>query len=143
MIKVDSMFKLHIHTGPGHHENILIGELRKRNINFSYSKRHPELEMTEIENGVEKSIVYKNKKLDIMTYLLWGIRNKIGYLKKRNIHLDLIYDVYDRIIAKNLDKVDFLICWPQVSLHSIKKIKKNQGIVIIDYPILLITPFLI
>lgn len=117
---------LHLHIGPGNHEEILLNQLKEEKIPHSYSHHFPNYKYT--KDGLEVGSFY----YDNFKRLSWGIGNKIGIRKNRLI--DFTYPEYDKITSRKIDKNQLFFGWAQVSQHCFEKVK-NHGINVLDYPI--------
>lgn len=125
----------HIHTGPGHHDRILVDELTHRKYEFTYTNYHPEYRFSKSANG-ETSLLKKSIFYNLVRWLFWGMSGKLSFLKKHNRHLNFIYPVYDFLSSLSIpSNTSLLFTWAQVSLISMKKVKRQGGIVVLDYPI--------
>ncbi len=127
--------KLHLHIGPGHHDKILREQLEKHDVDFTYSEHHPKFHFSASENKARK-VLFTSKIYELVNWLVWGLSNRLGFLRKYNKHYMITYPLYDKIAAKHLsDNCKLLFCWPQVSLSFMREAKKRQKKVILDYPI--------
>lgn len=129
-----NFMKLHIHTGPGHHEKILVKQLMNHGMSFSYTYYHPKYLFGTVENG-QLTRQHGSGVYDITNKLVWGVRNRVESLRKAKKHLDITYPLYDYLTSRQLSDCKVLFAWPQVSLQSIKQVKKQGGVAILDYPI--------
>ena len=127
--------KLHLHIGPGHHEEILMEQLRRNEIDFSYSNYYPQYQFSQVSGG-KSTVLHHSKKYEFTNYLTWGISNKLKVLRRQNKHYMVTYPVYDKITANHLnDDLALAFCWAQVSLHTIRKARRMGKITVLDYPI--------
>ena len=127
--------KLHLHIGPGHHEKILMEQLQKNEVSFSYSNYYPKYQFGTVEGNVDQ-VLHASKTYEIVKYLTWGISNKFKSLRKQNKHYMVTYPLYDKLTANLLvDDTALAFCWAQVSLHTIKKAKRLGKMAVLDYPI--------
>jgi len=126
--------KLHIHTGPGRHEKILLDQLKQHNLDFSYTLYHPRYEFGFYNNDNRPS-PHTSRLYNNTNWVVWGIKNRIPFLKKKNWQYDITYSLYDKITASKLNECDLFFGWPQMSLNCFKKVKKIGGVTILDYPI--------
>lgn len=122
--------KVHIHVGPGHHEKILLEGILEKGISHSFSNYHPSYIFQEDSCKPKASSFY-----ELVKFLSWGLSNRFKKLRNRNRHLNFTYKTYDLVTSWNISNVEVLFCWPQVSLNTIRKAKKEGAIIIIDYPI--------
>ena len=125
---------LHIHTGPGRHEEILIEELKKHKLSFSYSNHFPRYQFGVYEKG-NLQLSDGSPLYDEFNKWIWRLKRLLPVLKNTKRHLDYTYPLYDYITRKRLRHCEVLFCWPQVSLYSMRYVKKKGGICILEYPI--------
>lgn len=126
---------LHIHTGPGHHEKILMNELKRHKISFSYSLYHPRYEYGFSKKGKGFSVLSGSQLYDITNKWIWRTKRLIPFLKKTKKYQDITYPLFDAITSKKLGKETLLFAWPQMSYLCMQQVKKSGGINILEYPI--------
>jgi len=122
-------------TGPGTHSHLIVEKLIKGKNDFQYAQYWPDFKIFIYVKGN----LIKEKKFkcyDLLSHFLWGLFHFFGISNGYKYHLDLLYSLYDFIISINLKKTTHLIAWPQVSLLSIKKVKKRGGTVELEYPMI-------
>lgn len=122
------MNDLSVITGPGSHSQYLIRAL-ETTYDIDHTTYWPKYVYT-----------YRNEKraspiFNAASYLLYGLRNRFSVLSNSKWHQDFLFSLYDRINANHIQGKN-LIAWPQVSLHSINKIKEIGGKVILEQPMI-------
>lgn len=122
-------------TGPGTHAHLIIKKLIAEKYDFQYAQYWPEFKIFIYTKG---SLIQEKRFIgyDLLNHLLWGLFHFLGISRGYKYHLDLLYPLYDFIISINLKDTSHLIAWPQVSLISIKKVKKSGGSVELEYPMI-------
>ncbi len=126
--------KLHIHIGPGHHDKLMLSQISTIETELSYSNYWPKFVFNRLKSGVvvsqKKSFIY-----DILSYLVWGIWHRLPYLNRKPGQLDILFPVYDYLVASKLSgQLKVLIAWPQVSLFCLKKAQKSGTKRILEHP---------
>ena len=122
-------------TGPGSHSHVLVKELIDAQSDFQVAEYWPYPSITIYQRGK----LFKIKRFtcyNFFNHLIWWIFNKLSLTGGNKKHLDLLFTLYDIMVSRHLKKSDLLIAWPQVSLNSIKKMKKKGGVVHLEYPMI-------
>lgn len=124
---------LFLQTGPGHHEHILINQLKKSNQSFKYSTYHPKFEIRKFENQqdhlLKSSIVF-----EFVKWLIWGVSNRLPFLRRENRHINFLYYFYDLLNSKFLrSETNLIFAWAQVC--KITFANNAKALKILDYPI--------
>ena len=126
--------KIHLQVGPGHHDSILIEGLVGHGLDFTVSRYFPAYRFDEYMQGKlvadETSLSY-----NWIKWLIWGVSSKVKRLRSRNSHLDLTYELYDRITANKIQDSNLIFGWAQTSLFTFRKAKQNGISTVLDYPI--------
>ena len=122
-------------TGPGNHANILVNDFVKKKSNFQYTEYWPKFKILRFKKGklIEEKHFWW---YDSFSKLLWYLAVKLKLSNGYKRHLDILYPLYDFIISFYLGPSNLLISWPQVSLFSSRKIKKREGKVYLEYPMI-------
>lgn len=126
--------KLHLHTGPGNHEHLLEKALAGNNISYSFTKYWPFFRFGTKAAGSGPVIKSTSFLYDKASFLLWGLWNRLPFLKSTQGHLDILFRYYDLLAASLMPKADVLLAWSQVSLYTMRKAKKQGATVILEHP---------
>lgn len=121
--------------GPGQHANEVINKCVQGEKEFQYFRYWPDCRKYIYHDGnlmLEKHYWW----YDILRKIVWGVFNKLKLTYGHKRHLDILFSIYDFLISKNLRGTKVLIAWPQVSLFSIQKAKKNGATVTLEYPMI-------
>lgn len=114
-------------TGPGNHAHYLIKSLQSA-FEFDYTEYWPRYKYYSTASGSKSSRFF-----DAATYLAYGIQSKLNFLTQRKWHQDAVFALYDLINSKTIQGKN-LIAWPQVSLYTMRKIKQQGGICLLEHP---------
>ncbi len=106
--------------GPGHHasgiEASLKGILGDEQIkSVSY---YPSFKITHTQ-GV--FYVLSGRLYAILTYIIWGLKNRLRWLANYQRHLSILFPLLDFLSSVFYDKRSVLIGWSQISYYSLKK----------------------
>jgi glycosyltransferase involved in cell wall biosynthesis len=122
------MTDLSIITGPGSHAQYLVRALGS-GLNVDYTNYWPRYEYVSKDEKKSSGV------FDKASYLLYGLRSKFTFISDSKWHQDILFPLYDRINAKNIQGKN-LIGWPQVSLRSMQKVKAQGGKIILEQPMI-------
>jgi glycosyltransferase involved in cell wall biosynthesis len=115
-------------TGPGNHANYLIKALQK-DFEFDFAEYWPKYKYsTSNAEEATHSLLF-----DFSSFGLYAAQNRLRFATQSKWHLDILLTLYDRINSKKITGRN-LIAWPQVSLNSMQKTKRNQGKIILEQP---------
>ena len=127
--------QLHIHTGPGQHDKILLNELRRNNVSHSYSLYFPSFEYGISEKGKPNLIVAKSKLYDNANKWVWRLKNLTPATRDARTYQDITYPLFDAIISRKISGNNLFFGWAQMSCYCLQKVKRRGGITILEYPI--------
>lgn len=128
--------KIGIITGPGHHQTYIFNTLKSENMPYRYAANWPSLAVFDVDPNGKKTCIYQSKLYDVLSLFLWALWNKLPLKRKKSFHLAILYPLYDLIVSRFFKNHDLVICWSQVGLYSMKKIKKNGGRCILEHPMI-------
>lgn len=129
--------KVNFIQGPGQHASILLNALVKcvRQVNaFHY---WPMFSSSKYKDGI-LTASHSLHKLDTISKLIWGLRNRMPYAFLRPWHLDVYYHQYEQWVQKHIetDENSILWAWSQVSGKAIMEHKRRSGKVVLEYPMI-------
>lgn len=134
--EIEGSDHIHIHVGPGHHDKILLSELKKHSIKFTCTSYYPKYQFGYNDNIKFSPAEQTSSIYNTIAFFTWAATGRINFLKKKNLHYDILYPLYDIITANRLNENCKLFWgWPQVSLSCLRKVKSKGGVTILDYPI--------
>ena len=129
------MRNIHIHTGPGQHDRILMDELKRNKVSYSYSLYFPNFEYGVSEKGEPNLVISKSKLYDNTNRWVWRLKNLIPYIRDSKVYQDIMYPLFDAITSEKIDGNNVFFGWAQMSYYCLQKVKKQGGVTILEYPI--------
>jgi len=126
---------LHIHTGPGHHERILINELKKHQLSFTFSTHFPQYNFGVTQSGENFRRLSGSRLYDEVYKWVWRLKRFTPGLRNTKKYQDITYPLYDYVTSKKLQECSLFFGWAQVSLFCLQAIQQNGGKSILEYPI--------
>ena len=127
--------QLHIHTGPGQHDKILMNELRRNKVSYSYSLYFPNFEYGISEKGESNLVIAKSNIYDNTNKWVWRLKNLTPITKKSKTYQDITYPLFDAITSRKISGKNIFFGWAQMSYFCLQKVKKQGGVTILEYPI--------
>jgi glycosyltransferase involved in cell wall biosynthesis len=121
--------------GPGNHDNLIIKTLTDLSIPFYTIRYYPFFEFSFYQSG-KKMISKRNLIFDFIVKFLWWLSNKLIFLHAPRFHLYYLYNLFDLLASFYVNKDDIVIGWSQVSYRSLLKVKKGNGLAILEYPMI-------
>ena len=112
---------------------MMINAFKKQRLRFRYAVYWPSLKVFEVDDNGNETLLYQSLIYSIVSKLLWGVTSRIRFLTKQ-FHRDWLFILYDRLVSSSFEDCQFVIGWSQVSLYSIKRIKKKGGYFVLEHP---------
>jgi glycosyltransferase involved in cell wall biosynthesis len=113
---------------------VLINELRKNGLDFSYSLYHPHYTYAKYKAN-QLTEVTGSPLYDHVNNWVWRFRNLLPILQKSKYYQDITYPLFDKVTSKKLEPNTVLFGWPQMSLSCMKSVSESGGLNILEYPI--------
>jgi len=126
--------KLGIIVGPGHHHQTMMNAFKQRNYPFRYAVYWPRLQVYDVDESGEERLIYSSQFYNIVSKILWSIWYRLPIKRKRRLHREWLFRLYDRLVCRFFQNYDLVIGWSQVSLYTMKKLKRNGGQFILEHP---------
>ncbi len=124
--------KIGIMVGPGSHAPGIFSQLDHYKLDYEYTNYWPRFEHVISQKGRKKvagSYIY-----DISTFIITALWHRIPIINRKKYHLFYNYSIFDRISSFILNNSEVLMAWSQMSLCTMRKVKKNGGTSILEHP---------
>lgn len=118
--------------GPGNHQAQLVQEANNHHHHVVVYNYFPQYSRQEFNNGVLIK-TSSSAFINLIQRLIFAFGNRLGI--KTKIYQQIYYSIFDWYVSRQLTEGD-IIAWPQTSLNSIRKIKKHEGKVSLEYPMI-------
>lgn len=127
------MKKISLINGPGSHGTLLLNCLNKSGAEVQSFCYYPKFSEQRFEKNQLKS-EYLSNWFQVKDRALAFYANRIKNDPK--LYSEGLWQMYESEVSNRLNTPDILIAWPQVSLKSIEKQKKQNGFSILEYPMI-------
>jgi glycosyltransferase involved in cell wall biosynthesis len=121
-----------ISIGPGQHSFHILETLKKHYELKQSFHIYPDFVIRKYNNGIEINTT-QIKLYKSLQRIVWALWLRLPFLKTSQIPKVLFYNLADKLIKKNLEECSLFIAWSQISLQSIRKMKKHGAKVMLEH----------
>ncbi len=121
-----------ISIGLGQHSSYILGTLKKHYELKQSFHIYPNFVIRKYNDGIEIGET-QIKLYKILQRAVWASWLRLPFLKTSQIPKVFFYNLADNLIKKNLEECSLFIAWSQISLQSIREIKKHGTKVMLEH----------